>query len=421
MDVMAYRAGLAVMDETSNAGDYMSEVATHSFMARQFGVDRKAAFKELMFDIEAMLESHLHNGNTHISRYGIGGGQKELESQLRNRAINSVEESISPAEAAHAMSGDNEPYLRPQTIMTTVPAHMADRNRNYGGFVVGEVERQHSATVPSSHPTAGGVGAVPYGNWMSPRGTAAPLPPRARQMWPKTMPVERPHSYMSSVSTLSLGAQSSPNDTSYSTGHIGSRGYCGAQLDDRNRMSGFRPSMGFMPLNQRSGFSMMPPVPPSSSISDPIAYSLCSPLSDTRQDSTSTSSGPSTSAKIRGLRPSSSMPAMPGNMMPPEKTVRTHPVVSQTSNITPPQAMGSHIVSPVSDSGVPIVKEPRPPLRRRNLIESACNSDSTLYRSQRRNSNRSMKGRPNIKMHYYGLGLNRLEENAAGEEGELFA
>lgn len=440
MDVMAYRAGLAVMDENSNTGDYMSAVATHSFMARQFGVDRKAAFKELMFDIEAMLESHLHNGNTHISRYGIGGGQKELESQMRNRAIKSVEETISPAEAAHAMNGDTEPYLRPQrshTTMTTIPAHMAKRNSNYGGFVVGEVESQYSATAPSPHPTTGGVGAVPYGRWMQSHGTAAPLPPRARQMWPRTMPIERPPGHMSSAdssSSLSVGA---------SVGHWDTRSYYGAQTHDRRSMS-FLPSMGFMPLDQSSGSSRHP-APPSSSISDPAGRPPSSPLSDTQRDSASTSSGPSI-PRGRDPRPISPMPAMPGadalnqaladladittSITPPE-TVRTHHIVSQASNSVPPETvrarsvvsqnsdMRSNIVSPASDLDVPIIKQPTPPIRS-NLIESACNSDSDSYRSQRRNSNRSMKGRPTTKMQYYGMGMDKLEEDAS-EEAELFA
>lgn len=378
MELLAYRAALAVMAD--------SDVVIYSFMGRQFGVDRKSAFQELILDVEAMLEHHLHNGNTHISRHGIGGGQRELEQQLRNRAIRrGVEEMIDPSEAAHAMNGLVEPYL-------------FNRNHNHGGFVMGEVGIPDAAAAPSPHPTTGGAGAVPYGDWMRPHNAAAP-PQRARQMWPRSMPLER--QTLSNMAGLTR-RESYPN---HASGNIEAGSSFGAHAHDRTHS---------MPASRSGPSNTMPAAPPLASLSDASTgyMYLSTPASDARQDATSASSGPSQSAALHQLFQSGPIPAMPD--------VPNHALgeVSDSTSISPLESARSPLVA--SATNVPMVEEPQPVTKTSGSTGKARTKNQLSNDKGKRSMIRNMRARPSTQMQYFGL--DKLEEDAENsEEGKLFA
>lgn len=372
-DHIAYRAGFAIMYDPDD-GYHSEAMVAHAFVARKYAVDKKLAFMELMFDIEAMLESHLHSGDVHISRYGISEGQKELEWQVRNGTIRKPEGPLALDSTAQAMNGLNEPhnYNRP---FAALPQDTMMRNSDYGGFVAGEVKSKKSA--PSLH-TTGGVGAMPYNNWMQ------PMPSRARQM----------HSHvpaMPSVSSITSfhTARSHQNYISGAVNPAGARRSNGAQLQRRH-------SEAFLP------------VPPPDCVPTPPTLSSAS----TTSDQTPSSSNPQsdyTHSSVKAVQPvlftsTLDTPGLSEKALT-ELTNMTRGPHAETESHQPP---GLRIVTK-SVSATP---------QRRNTIAGPISFPGRNNSLRGKPSRyRSTRGAPHVNLQYYGL--DDLEEDS--DENKLFS
>ncbi|USW48446.1 hypothetical protein Slin15195_G017650 [Septoria linicola] len=373
-DHIAYRAGFAIMYDPD--GGYHSEaMIAHAFVARKYAVDKKAAFMELMFDVEAMLESHLHSGEVHISRYGISEGQKELEWQVRNGAIKKIEAPPILNAAAQAMNGLNEPHNCNRPI-AALPQDKLKRNSDYGGFVVGEIKSRKST--PSLH-TNGGVGAMPYNNWMQ------PMPSRARQM----------HSHVPAIPTLSSmtsfhTSRSQQNYISAAVDPAGARRTTGAHLQRRH-------SEAFLS------------VPRPDCVPTPPTLSSASTTSDQTPSSSSNPQSNSTHSSIQAVQP------VLFTSTPDTHGLSEKALTELTNMTSDPHAKADSHQMP--DIRIVTKLPPVKPQRRNTIAGPISFPGRTNSLRGKPTRYRSTRGTPNVNLQYYGL--DDLEEDS--DENKLFS
>ncbi|WPA97468.1 uncharacterized protein RHO25_002078 [Cercospora beticola] len=244
-----WRAALAIMDDLPELGHFREDMLLHTFAARNFAPSKKEAFQQLVFDIEAMLDGHINDAETHISRFGHHLGRQQLKYQLDNRVVQTIEQGLTPdqADLGAALAGvELPPEIKPVYSSTIIPHKMKARQSigpRYNGFMVDEVAsknlgpEQHRTGVlggnyPPSMNTTGGVGAVPYGQWMQPVGESGNDHLRLRDIQQMHLNSARSRSVTARASMSSMNTiQTIPDGTPSASASRAVEGYFPTHLD----------------------------------------------------------------------------------------------------------------------------------------------------------------------------------------------
>ncbi|KAM3415760.1 hypothetical protein BST61_g9271 [Cercospora zeina] len=302
-----WRAALAVMDEMPDPGYFREDMLLYTFAARNFASSKKDAFQQLVYDIEAMLDGHINDTENHISRFGAHLGRQQLLDQYKNRAVLKIEQDFDPypGELGAAVSGVSEPpEIRQVYSSTVLPYKMKatlESAPRYNGFMVDEVAsknlgtEQHKTGVlgaqsSASMHTTGGVGAMPYREWMQPVGEISNDHLRLRDI--QQMQKHSMHrsgvaaqTSMSSMNTI----QTIPDGTPCGSVMHGADGHALAQQDPQHHQF----TRGVLPLSRSGVYNAI-----SSASVSPQSSTSPSPPNSTSSSSTNNNTAASRTAQL---------------------------------------------------------------------------------------------------------------------------